>query len=1054
MNKNLKVISSIAMAGILAATGISTVSAATTKSLGVYRKVVEGKAIVPYVLTSASDTIAVKDLNSEFGVTLSSGTVVKTGTKFNKSNEEHTVVVYGDVNADGRVNVNDVTATAKAVFKTPIDSFVKEAADVAHDGRINVNDVTTLARFIVKKEALNISLPSEEEPETEYDYTLAVNENNIVNSVNAGTTKAVVTPKDAFVDSKAYKVKVLEADGKAETGVEATIPASATLSNEKTATATLDFSSIAEDGIYIVRLELDNKTVGETKIEVHKKNNLKANVVATRIGSNAVTVSAQSIENSNVAKVYYKVKESTAATLDETVKEKSYSITDNVTIQGIGATNQKLTYVLEDTYGNRVSGNLDITNHNVTAVAGTIDKIEADKTANEFKVTLKEANSTATVVATLYNQDGKMLDVAEKAAVSSVATINFATTITNAGVGTYTIKAYVKGTDVAKQSAEVDSATTAENAGKIVVSQLAKVSDIKVDVAKQTITWTDNTNKDVEYTVKVLEPKKVGNNYTGEYKAMDTNIAADKIDSEKKTADFSGVTLDSETSYKVEVVATANPASSRVIDSEKVISEEFFTIEQPTIGTVDTETLEKAVILKNVSKKELAGNSNATIKYEVEVYNVVGNETTRIATKEVTLVADKDDANKSNIVVNGLEVGKDYRFILKVSINGKAAESEMTDITNIAIDSIAISGLTVNNEATSAKQGEIKIYTENGTKKAYINGVTVEDTTKFTTEYQGILNDVVSKLSTGDKVTVNSDAITLDLNGVAGEITLGDAIEGKTITVNGNSYYKTIKMDTKQAEKLVLNKGCLATAAETKAKEVVVNGSTLVTDTNRAYTLKAGVEATMDGIKVKTTNGDGKVTAGSNKLTFDSSANEVEITANKALTVEFKGIDSKNVLQSGKVTVHVKEGGDVTLATTANTSITGNIVTDVEKGSLTITDPGLAGAKTVTVNNVKDATTTVEANLKATAPFTTTAATKVQDILTNYKAETNEFDSAKLTTLTLASEKTAKDVVEFINGLGINADADASIEVTAAGVMTLTFEGNVSNYTMPASYLK
>ena len=114
MNKNLKVISSLAMAGILAATGISTVSAATTKSLGVYRKVVEGKAIVPYVLSSANDRVTVQDLNSEFGVTLSNGTTVKTGTTFNKSGEEHTVVVYGDVNSDGRVNVNDVTETAKA----------------------------------------------------------------------------------------------------------------------------------------------------------------------------------------------------------------------------------------------------------------------------------------------------------------------------------------------------------------------------------------------------------------------------------------------------------------------------------------------------------------------------------------------------------------------------------------------------------------------------------------------------------------------------------------------------------------------------------------------------------------------------------------------------------------------------------------------------------------------------------------------------------------------------------------------------------------------------
>ena len=51
-------------------------------------------------------------------------------------------------------------------------------------------------------------------------------------------------------------------------------------------------------------------------------------------------------------------------------------------------------------------------------------------------------------------------------------------------VGTYTVKAYVEATATEKQSATVDSAATAENAGKIVVSQLAQVTDVKVDVEK------------------------------------------------------------------------------------------------------------------------------------------------------------------------------------------------------------------------------------------------------------------------------------------------------------------------------------------------------------------------------------------------------------------------------------------------------------------------------------------------------------------------------------------------------------------------------------------
>lgn len=58
-----------------------------------------------------------------------------------------TLVLPGDVNADGRVNVSDVTVLINMILGiTPMD---QERADVNGDGRVNVSDVTALINIIL-----------------------------------------------------------------------------------------------------------------------------------------------------------------------------------------------------------------------------------------------------------------------------------------------------------------------------------------------------------------------------------------------------------------------------------------------------------------------------------------------------------------------------------------------------------------------------------------------------------------------------------------------------------------------------------------------------------------------------------------------------------------------------------------------------------------------------------------------------------------------------------------------------------------------------------------
>lgn len=1034
MNKNLKVISSLAMAGILAATGISTVSAATTKSLGVYRKVVEGKAIVPYVLASANDKVAVQDLNNEFGVTLSNGTIVKTGTTFNKSGEEHTVVVYGDVNSDGRVNVNDVTETAKAVFKAPT-GIVKEAADVAHDGKINVNDVTTLAKFIVKKEALNISLKSEEE-QTNYTYALKANENNVINSENESATKVVITPKSEFV-AETYTIQVVKEDRKTVVREVAKVTFTGN-ANEKTVTKELDFSdSNVTDGKYIVRLELGGKTVGEVNVEKHADTtNLKANVMATRVGSDNAVVSLESAENAKIVKIYCTIASAKPAKNDVVEKGRAIAVTNNVlretsiTNNDVASSGQSLYYVLEDSYGNRTEGSVIIPNDNAIAATTTIETIAAQESQNKFDITLNAVPADSkNIVVTLY-KDGKAIDTATVATTTAKATADFTSVIKE--VGTYTVKAYVEATATEKQSATVDSAATAENAGKIVVSKLAQVTDVKVDVENSKITWKDASNKDANYEVTVLEPEKVDGKYTGKYVTKEV-LSADKVDATKKEATLPAITAN--TSYRVQVVA--KNVSKRVLDSEAATSNDFFTVATPAAPTVDNQSLEKAVKLTGIAKSELAGDSNATISYAVEVYNVEGNETKLVATKSVMLTK-TEGQNTYETVVDGLEAGKTYKFVLTLTINGVTKKAPITAGDVIVKNSIAINGLTVNEAATEANQGEI--YT-NGTK-AYINGETIENINVFSTEYQAILNDIVKGLKTGDKVTISGNNIKLELNHNASATTaLGASIKGRNVEVIGNGYYRTLTTADK-ASKVVLGatneRGYFAISTALNAEEVVLEGVTLQS-TVGTYTVKGNTTTTINGVVAKVSK-DTKVTPVSGKLTVVASDSNLELSTNADLALEISGEKDLALRQTGNITINAKNG-DITL-TSPKATVTGNLNVTVENGELNVTADTLAGAKNVVVNNAKGETTTVVANLKATAPFTTTAAVKVKAILDTY-AETESLDT--VSDLTVASGKTAKEVADFVKGLGISEEADASIEISD-GVVTLTFEGIVTNY--------
>ena len=77
----------------------------------------------------------------------------KSGNNYSVSRVKSTVTVasykLGDVNADGKVNVADITVIANNILNLPNTTFIEAAADLNADGKVNVADITCLANLIL-----------------------------------------------------------------------------------------------------------------------------------------------------------------------------------------------------------------------------------------------------------------------------------------------------------------------------------------------------------------------------------------------------------------------------------------------------------------------------------------------------------------------------------------------------------------------------------------------------------------------------------------------------------------------------------------------------------------------------------------------------------------------------------------------------------------------------------------------------------------------------------------------------------------------------------------
>lgn len=230
MKKNFKVLSSLALAGMLTTSVLGTSLAATKDVIsvtpGVCSNFIAGtKNIVPFVLANSNDIITIKDIkeSGKFGnitkfngaAVSSEDTQVRTGNTFTSNGKEYTVVIFGDVDKNGDVNVLDALEIAKHLKgldnKLTGDVTATELANVirADKSDVNILDALRIVKFVRGQENNLVDGLPEADATQEYSYTLTVNDGYINNQdANATTIKIGLEPSEENITGLTLKVSM------------------------------------------------------------------------------------------------------------------------------------------------------------------------------------------------------------------------------------------------------------------------------------------------------------------------------------------------------------------------------------------------------------------------------------------------------------------------------------------------------------------------------------------------------------------------------------------------------------------------------------------------------------------------------------------------------------------------------------------------------------------------------------------------------------------------------------------------------------------------------
>ncbi len=1071
MKKNFKFLSSLALAGILATNVIGTPAFAVTtdhiiktEPVGIYKKLIEGKKVVPFVLANRNDKVTIRDINDsgKFSMTQFNGlsvpaenTVVCTGDTFVSNGEEYTVVIYGDVDKDGSISVVDALKIQQYrahIEGVTLDPIQLEAANVmrADNSGVNIVDALHIQQYRAKITDMIIDKIPEQEPESEVksNYTVTINEKGIINNVNIEDTKVKVQLAEVLTeDKKNVALKIINPDGSEEIiKNDITIPAYTSqvtvkignLSSMNIKEGVLTGKLVVLEGIE-EKEELSTFTVTKNTEILPKA----AQVRTERISTPEANMSFVACGDSDIVNMYYVVlenEEKAPTTLEELTE--SVAIRNNQLQEEIIANQLKndvayrIYYVLENSYGSRgeIIENAVITKDTtkvtrekaLTKVDVPILTKEGENiTTAEFTWTLADGETSTgkTFMVTLY-KDGKIIK--EVPVSNATTTTDFANEIREAGK--YKVSVVVKGNEegTSKDSESIQSS-------EIEVKALNSVSNIDFTIDEKNtkkITWdSEYDSKEIkEYQIQLLvlnqkKYEKFGN-------VLTTN--------EKEVA----ITIDNNKIYKAEVTVIAKDGQLAERDSKVETSEEFFTVATSSM-TIDSKT-ESTVTLKLAKPVTIEGK---TIIYDVEVYEVTGEDGT---TKPKYLLSDiKENVRLvgDKIVVDGLADNKTYTFKLIAKVEEIKGESGFLTETTTLHKMPEIKNLTV---STEVGEGKIVKTTEGDLN---IGGILISkaDKNQYPVELTKV-NALMDTLVPEDIITLEGKKLTLTLpnkasaEGKEDVRNFGAITEGMIVEIEGNKFSKTIKTTKGKQPKEVILKGnhAIFNLEDLNADKVILNNSLVVTAKNQPVTVASKATVNINGVEVKAQK-DVTITAVNKTLTVtpNNGVNDLtfENTTEGDTTIKFNGLAGYGSTQEGEITIKSSVNGKISIAGT-NMNIASHLNIDIEKGMVDISSNTLGGDKHVNITSQKNTQTMITAIAKTSAPTILKGKTLT---LKAYQTEEEINELKAVLGLTEISTDLLAEIQNYINSFDINGKgATITIDAKDLTKVTITFDQNTS----------
>ena len=1055
MNKKFKIVSSIALAGMLltGGLGMNRVNAAetakpNTNPVGVYRKLVEGKTVVPFVLADRSSKLTVNDIvNSDMfkgkvervnGNKVSSlDTSVGTGSTFTTTDgTEYTVLVYGDVDGNGSVNPDDALEVDKYYLDlTSFNDVQKEAADVqdANAGNINPDDSLRIRKFWVEDlngESVVDNLPPAEEVVEESNYSMTLNEGGYINNVNEKSSSIQVSLKETL--DKDAKLKLVVADQDKDTAdkeQEVTIEAH---KDYDTFTG-IDLSGL-KDGTITASLYDGDKLVAKYEIVKNTVAPNTASVKTNRVSTRSATLSLESRGTSNVTKIKYVVlgkdeAEPSAEALTKSLDVSNNKLTDAIIADDLKTnTAYKVWYMPENEYGS-VGGMKSAVITKDTADVTTepkLSKVEApDLTKKaEAKFTLvKDEKDTEshTYVVTLY-KDGVAIEEKDNV---TVLDVSFTDEIAKAGVGTYKVSVVTKGdAEGTKESSEaVESAEVTVTALKPVENlTIANLENDKEGNA--VISWTNPNGKD-DFGAYEIDLYTVDGE--GKETLAQNDIACDNDKNEVK------VTIDANKIYIAKVKLTAKTDQMAVMDSEEVVSDQFYRVEAPDMGsaTVGSTSVKFPVDPIEIPNKE--------VSYKVEVYNVNSPYDPTQPSYVLGPVKDVTIDKNNEVTIDGLNPTTQYAFrLVAVVEENEVASNYSAPVTTLPV----FDKVTVTDDVEAAMEENSNKVALKDSNTIVMNGAEY-DTTDITELAKA--RDVIDALEAGDVVTMNDDAteVSIVLGGKADNRTFNagdDLFANSTVDITSNDFTKilsgTFKALTLGGTNSIFDVSNVK-MADTDTDIVLTDGIEVTATSDKNYKVEAGAEVVINDVKVKTGE-ELTLTANSGKnLNVDANTTENDVTFENTTAgdanIVFVGADDNTSEQRGTVTIKSENGKVIVTAPKVNVSA--DMKVEVTNGEVEITDASLTGDKTVTVSADEGEDSKVVANTVIAAP----------EVLKGKTIEFETFkDSDEDIRVKYGEGLSQSDVVairEYANSFGLNGtkatvkvlDNLTSVEITLTG---------------------